>query len=88
MAVSGRKSWGRAMWGAYLSSPKLATEVRRRLELARLEARAEWRDGLEEVAAVRLRQLEGPRPAAPAPELERAAPELEHAAGSGSWWWW
>lgn len=82
MALNGRKSWSRAQWVLYVSAPKLATEVRRRLELARLEAAAGMLPAIVDAAERRLGELEDD---APAPVKDEApAPGSDE---DGSWWW-
>lgn len=94
MALQGRKSWSYATWARYVGAGKSPAEVRRRLELARVEAPAGALDRLIARAEETLAKLEE-RAAVDAGLSDRAG-GLASDAGKGkssasgdrpAWWW-
>lgn len=98
--MNGRRSWSYATWARYVAAGKSPSEVRRRLELARLEAPNGATAELERAAERKLALLED-RPigtvdsspaelearSAPRPAGELEADGADAQAGGEAWWW-
>lgn len=88
--IQGRRSWSYALWARYVAAGKTPVEVRRRLELARLEAPNGADAQVIAAADRKLAELGEPvTPAQDVPPVRSAAPAADRDRGdsAGLWWW-
>lgn len=97
--MNGRRSWSYAMWARYVAAGKTPVELRRRLELARLEAPAGSMGELERAADRKLAILED-RPVSSVDASPRdlatqygggptdQADGADAQGSGGAVWWW